>query len=208
MFAFRKDSIWKWQSHSIISKSTNGFTMSVGDQTIKQAKRKSEQDLESAAALAGFELRPADVICTKRRITRGHPGNMSYDSIIQKSRDRYQACQLRGDKTRITDEVITLIKNSGGRFVKYYAEAKMWTEISTALEREKVSHALRSSKSPMIKRRKQIQARPATPECTISNAAPEMNLKPNERLRIVYHVQQEILNRMRLESDNEISDSI
>ena len=176
-----------------------------------------------ATTTAPIELRPEDVICTKGRITRNHPGNVKYDSLIQHSRDRYQACQFRGDKTRITNDVIESVKQAGGRFLKYDTDTGVWIELTRALEREKVSHALRSSKSPLVQKQQRkgiakstpssspntsqrsitvpAAAAAGTPPTAASSSSATSELLNDEKIRAAYELQQQILRRFQQEEE-------
>lgn len=177
---------------------SNSPMMSVGDDSKERANvLGSEHPTETEC----MDLRPEDVICTKGRITRNHPGNMRYNSLIQQTKERYQACEFRGDKTRITHEIIEAVTQSGGRFLKFHPATRQWSELSPQLRREKVSHALRSSRrsSTSTSDSKQNKKRRASVASTFADSDNGDALgnastpEENERVQAVYRVQQEIL---------------
>ena len=164
-----------------------------------------------------MSLRPEDVVCTKGRITKNHPGNMRYDAMIQQNKERYQACQFRGDKTRITHEIIDTVTESGGRFLKFDAESREWSELTKSLQREKVSHALRSSRRSSLSSTGKANKRRASASSSrgsITSATSEtvavdatavstMTSEETERVQAVYRAQQEILRRYHLQAEDE-----
>ena len=177
--------------------------MSVGEST-------SDKQPNHRRASVGFsseckDLRPEDVICSKGRTTKSHPGNMRYDTLIQQNRERYQACQCRGDKTRITHEIIQEVTQSGGRFLKFDPDARQWSELNQDLQREKVSHALRSCRrasfSAAAKQNKSsggsssrsLGSKDSGETATAPTAGDTMSPQERERLRVVYNIQQNIL---------------
>ena len=73
------------------------------------------------------------------------PGNLRLAEIIDHSRSRYQTCSRR-DKTIISSEIVQMIKNENGRFLKtsYEGDQRGWVEVSDEVAREKVSHGFRT----------------------------------------------------------------
>jgi hypothetical protein len=58
----------------------------------------------------------------------------------------YQNATNRDEKYRITDEIIDVIHERGGRFLKKDTKTKKWRNVGRHYAHEKVSHALRSAK--------------------------------------------------------------
>ena len=157
--------------------------------------------------LAYIEVRPEDVLCTKGRHAKSHPGNQYYDSMVQSFRQVYQASNDRNEKGNLTSQVIEDIKNRGGRFLKYNTEKCQWLELSKGLEREKVSHALRSSRrhdsfrSSGGGKKSFFNASSSSLESSCSEPMPNESGK-DERLNKYYRIQQKILQKMFDQSDD------
>jgi len=93
-------------------------------------------------------VRPCDIICGRGQATHHHIGNKRFRQLIEMNRERYQTAKVRDYKTRVTLEIIELIRSCNGRFLSGELE-----EIHDEnVLREKVSHALRSAKDPNRKR--------------------------------------------------------
>lgn len=188
--------------------------MSTGSDLVNTPPKQAGDNPTEAECMA---LRPEDVICTKGRITKNHPGNMRYDAMIQQNRERYQACQFRGDKTRITHEIIDTVTESGGRFLKFDSESREWSELTKNLQREKVSHALRSSRRSSLsstgktnkRRASSSSSRGSVTSASLGNVVVDtttdntMTSEENERVQAVFRAQQEILRRYHLQAEDE-----
>jgi len=88
-----------------------------------------------------------DVLCGRDKLSFGHCGNKRFRVVIDMYRERYQNATLKEDKTKIIMEIIKLIAQSGGRFLKRIEdESDSWCLANYQITREKVSHALRSNK--------------------------------------------------------------
>ena len=79
---------------------------------------------------------------------------------------KYQSACCRDVKRTITIKIIGLIRESGGRFVKF--EGGDWIDVGKEYAHEKTSHALRSAKDPNrprpAKKPRKIQPYIPTPE--------------------------------------------
>lgn len=111
------------------------------------------------------EIRPKryDIICGRDKLSHAHVGNKRFRIVIEANRERYQTAPSRDDKTRITCEIVNMIKSCrpGGRFLKLNTDTKTWSDVGDEYAREKVSHALRSAKDPSRKKvRKKRKAVP------------------------------------------------
>jgi hypothetical protein len=87
-----------------------------------------------------------DVLCGRDREAFLHVGNRKFRAIIAKNRDMYQNAKTRADKYRIASEVIDVIHEYGGRFLKKDPKTNMWHNVGRHYTHEKVSHALRDAK--------------------------------------------------------------
>merc|ERR1711933_2081 len=94
-----------------------------------------------------------DVLCGRDKLSFGHCGNKRFRVVIDMFRERYLNSTLKEDKTKIIMEIVSLISQSGGRFLKRIDdESDSWCLANYQVTREKVSHVLRSNKH----RRKKI----------------------------------------------------
>lgn len=91
-----------------------------------------------------------DIICGRERISHAHFGNKRFRRVIEKNRERYQTAPSREAKTRISTELVVMLRTSrpGGRFLKMDPETGKWFDVGDDYARDKVSHALRSAKDP------------------------------------------------------------
>lgn len=88
-----------------------------------------------------------DVLCGREKFSFGHCGNKRFRVVIDMHRDRYQNTTLKEEKTQIIMDIIRLIEESGGRFLKRSEDYHdCWCVAGFQCSREKVSHALRSNK--------------------------------------------------------------
>lgn len=87
-----------------------------------------------------------DVLCGRGKPIQHHPGNRRFLEIVQVHRDSYQNAPSRADKRRITFDIISTIRKSGGRFLQLDPATGKYQDVGDDLARDKVSHALRSRK--------------------------------------------------------------
>lgn len=99
-----------------------------------------------AAMLPGITA--TDVLCGRDKVSHAHCGNRRFRHIIEMNRTAYQNALCREAKTKITCEVVDMIRTCGGRFLKLNEETGEWLDVGDNYAKEKVSHALRSAKDP------------------------------------------------------------
>jgi len=87
-------------------------------------------------------LRTQDVICGRDSFAKGHPGNIKYTKLVRSFRPKYKRAKKREDKKAITEMVIRLVRESGGRFI--VEKNGVWVEQDADKIHDKVSHGLRS----------------------------------------------------------------
>lgn len=92
-----------------------------------------------------------DIICGRDKQAFNHVGNKRFRVLIARSRETYQNAKTREAKSKITDDIIDTILESG-RFLKYDYVTKLWCVVTRDYAHEKVSHALRSAKDPRKKK--------------------------------------------------------
>lgn len=106
-----------------------------------------------------------DIVCGRDKQAYHHVGNKHFRVIIAMHREEYQNAMTREAKTKITDDLIDTILETG-RFLKYDHINKLWCVVTRDYVHEKVSHALRSAKDPRQKkpRKKRVVRKTYTKE--------------------------------------------
>lgn len=101
------------------------------------------------ATADGKITKPAahDVLLGRGKSFQNHPGNKRMLKIVRANKVRYLGAK-RDQKRGIVEEVLGLIQEDGTRFLKMPGGADFWEEVDVEITFEKVSHALRSKKSP------------------------------------------------------------
>ena len=89
---------------------------------------------------------------------RGKPmqewlGNLQLSSTLVANADLYNSTAMdrRGAKNELCDEIVTQIKESGGRFLKREEGAVEWREVDDDMARLKVSHGFRNHRLSFLK---------------------------------------------------------
>lgn len=85
---------------------------------------------------------PADVLFGRGKGSYEWQGNLRYQQIIFYSLPAYTAAKRKQDKTRISNSIVTAVRQSGGRFLKEARDGSL-CEVSDKDARDKVAHALR-----------------------------------------------------------------
>jgi len=82
-----------------------------------------------------------------------HPGNETFRRIVEIKKRVYLTAQLKSDKRRIADSVITTIKelHPPGRFLAKNPSTGLWYDVGYEKARDKTSQALREN-APSIRR--------------------------------------------------------
>lgn len=97
----------------------------------------------------------ADILCGQSRVCASHPGNRTFQSVLGDFAHKYDAATSKQEKMQMTKAVVTIIHDSGGRFLKHKNDT--WEEISIVAARDKVSHALRTKVASWKRQRQQHQ---------------------------------------------------
>jgi hypothetical protein len=116
------------------------FRNSIEQRRMIEEERKRE-DISSTTILSPMKF---DVLLGRGRPNQEFPGNVRLAVIIDMHRSQYQSAK-RGGKTGTCEEIVSLIKNSGGRFLKRQEGSHhSWVEVSDSVAVEKVSHGFRT----------------------------------------------------------------
>jgi hypothetical protein len=102
--------------------------------------------LKSKSFLYG--LQSVDVLCGRDKVSHAHSGNKKFRQIIEKHREGYQTASCREKKTSITCQIVNMIRDCEGHFLKRDDVTGEWSDVGDDYAHEKVAHALRSAKDP------------------------------------------------------------
>ena len=69
---------------------------------------------------------------------RNHPGNERYTMTVDTHRARYEAATSRPEKTRIVDDIVQIIKQTGRFLKRVDNDADVWVEVDDTAARSKV----------------------------------------------------------------------
>lgn len=86
------------------------------------------------------EIGENDVLCGRGGLSNAHVGNRQFRQIVSDHQEEYLGARKR-DKIVIAQRIVSIIKDSGGRFLK--REGDKWVPISDKKAQEKTSQALR-----------------------------------------------------------------
>lgn len=84
---------------------------------------------------------PNDVLFGRGKAIKEHPANIFLHSLVDERMLAYEM-SLKCEKTVTASEIMAIIKERGGRFLKM--EGGNWVEVDSEVAREKVSHVFRS----------------------------------------------------------------
>lgn len=119
------------------------------------SRKKSKDETNNPEEIAGVYVPTnSDILCGQSRICASHPGNRQFQGILEDFADRYDMATSKQNKMYMTKEVVAVIHDIGGRFLKH--KDGIWEEISTVAARDKVSHALRTKVASKKKQQQQL----------------------------------------------------
>merc|ERR1712232_229402 len=81
-----------------------------------------------------------DVLFGKSRRERNHTGNLRAMHLCDMNWDKYEAAG-KFQKTEVAERIVSIVHQSGGRFLKLGKEG--WVEVTDCVAREKISHFFR-----------------------------------------------------------------
>ena len=84
---------------------------------------------------------PSDVLFGRGKLVKDNPGNIFLHRLAEERMSRYERTS-KWEKTVIASEIIAIIQERHGRFLKM--EHGSWVQVHGEAAREKVSHAFRS----------------------------------------------------------------
>ena len=109
---------------------------------------RQQQEERSAGSKGEVAVRSTDVLLGRGGFTNHFPGNRHFRKLIVQYQIPYFQAS-KADKPKIADEIVRVIRNSNGRFLKKISSGE-WRDVGDTRAREKVSQALRE-KGPELK---------------------------------------------------------
>ena len=97
-----------------------------------------------------------DILFGRDKIARSHPGNARFLHLISTLQEQYDGASSKEERFIISAGIVSSIKESGGRFLKF--EEAGWEVVDDTVARYKVTNTFRSY------RKKQNSAIPPTKE--------------------------------------------
>jgi hypothetical protein len=88
-----------------------------------------------------------DVLMGRGGRSNHHPGNARYLEAKLSIQPRYRKA-TKEDKTGISQELVDIVKNWGGRFLKLDDNSQRWYEVDNITARKKASQTLREENTP------------------------------------------------------------
>jgi hypothetical protein len=82
-----------------------------------------------------------DVLLGRGKRVQESPGNFRFRYLLDNNRDQYERVS-KFEKTMVTESILRLIKDFGGRFLKQGDCG--WTQVEDEMARKKISHAFRN----------------------------------------------------------------
>jgi hypothetical protein len=110
-----------------------------------------------------------DVLLGRGRTYLRHPGNERMRTFANIHSMRYNATNLRKEKTAITQAIVETIQTYGdppGRFLEFDQDANGWVQVDDEVARRKVSHSIRYDS-----RYKKRKPPPETTEASVQKAS-------------------------------------
>jgi hypothetical protein len=108
----------------------------------------SHTDMNQASSMLSCQPRKFDVLFGRGKV-KDHYGNVYLHQLIAMKSDRYEAAE-RWEKTIIAEEIVAIIRENGGRFLKPTKDtSNPWMEVNHEVAREKVAHTFRSRRSKL-----------------------------------------------------------
>jgi len=123
---------------------------SQNQQMQRQQRRQQHQNGESKSGIS-YSMEPVlvpgelDILLGRGRGAQNHKGNIHYRQVVETFRSRYEQIPQKGAKTQLIREVVAVIYDNGGRFLKQDGFGR-WIPVDPEVARDKVSHSFRNQK--------------------------------------------------------------
>lgn len=128
----------KNQEMTVVEPQQNQTTSTVEPQEVG-----SDQPMENPGILTVREPNRNDVLFGRGGGTNFHQGNMNYRAKIKSKQRDYINARQRAIKTIIISDIISQVRDDGGRFLKQDDNNKLWYEVDDKEVKKKTSQTLR-----------------------------------------------------------------
>eukprot|EP00980_Cylindrotheca_fusiformis_P012838 scaffold3169_cov107-Cylindrotheca_fusiformis.AAC.8 len=117
-----------------------------------EKRRKKEFYLGRNPPIEGAVDLPSkhDVLLGRGKQIFRHPGNRLLHELVEAYFNQYDRLSKDG-KTKLADQIVSIVQGYSGRFFKLDKESGMWVEVSSLEAREKVTHRFRHSRALGLK---------------------------------------------------------
>mmetsp|Transcript_25511 Transcript_25511/g.60125 ORF Transcript_25511/g.60125 Transcript_25511/m.60125 type:complete len:1022 (+) Transcript_25511:182-3247(+) len=128
-----------------------GVNMSMGVVPQFQQEHQRNEQVTSSKSGIPFSTEPVlvpgelDILLGRGRGAQNHKGNIHYRNVVETFRSRYEQIPQKGAKTQLIREVVAVIYDNGGRFLKQDGFGR-WIPVDPEVARDKVSHSFRNQK--------------------------------------------------------------
>lgn len=128
-----------------------GMSMGMGMGMVQQYQQQQQHRNTSSKSGIPFSTEPVlipgelDILLGRGRGAQNHKGNVHYRHVVETFRARYEQIPQKGAKTQLIREVVAVIYDNGGRFLKQDGFGR-WIPVDPEVARDKVSHSFRNQK--------------------------------------------------------------
>ena len=119
------------------------------------------------------EVNPNDVLCGRGGLTNSHVGNKKFRYIVAEHQLEYLKAK-KNEKRNIAREVVSRIRQNGGRFLQRSSGSKVWSVASDKRAILKTSQALREG---LDVRHKTLRSKKYVPKQNIARMSPNTATK-------------------------------
>jgi len=135
-----------------------GLNMNMGIGMVQQFSQTQQLQRQQHTGITGesksgipYSMEPVlvpgelDILLGRGRGAQNHKGNIHYRQVVETFRSRYEQIPQKGAKTQLIREVVAVIYDNGGRFLKLDGFGR-WIPVDPEVARDKVSHSFRNQK--------------------------------------------------------------
>lgn len=128
-----------------------GMNMDIEVGMAQQYQQQQQGIISSSKSGIRFSTEPVlvpcelDILLGRGRGAQNHKGNIHYRNVVEAFRSRYEQIPQKGAKTQLIREVVAVIYDNGGRFLKQDGFGR-YIPVDPEVARDKVSHSFRNQK--------------------------------------------------------------
>jgi hypothetical protein len=104
-------------------------------------------------------IKEMDVLSGRNTTTWSHKGNRCFQRVVVLMLGEFQEAKGKDSRNHVISQVIAVIRQSGGRFLRKNPDTNEWEELPVDKVRTKVAHALRDGLDGRSGRRRRRQLR-------------------------------------------------